>query len=70
MNSRIFVAGEADEARNASRGAAGGEDAVGILHANHFVKLEEIDVIRQEPLEGLVELLGRRVPGAAVDRGH
>ncbi len=74
----IFVSGEADVADlsclacgdGGFDGSAGGEDAVGIFHADDFVELDEVDHVGLEAAEGLLELLVVLVGGAAVDFGH
>src|ERR1700677_994846 len=59
MDGRVFVAGKSYIADFYSLagchgrfdGAARGEDAVGVLHANDFVKLHEVDHVGLEPAE-------------------
>ena len=78
MDGGIFVAGEADVADLAGLaggdggvdGAAVGEDAVGVFHADDFVELDEVDVVGVEAGEGLLELLVVFGGGAAVHFGH
>jgi len=50
--------------------AAFGEDPVGVLEPDHFVDLEQVDVVRPQPLQGLVDLPRRVLVRAAVDLGH
>jgi hypothetical protein len=72
------VASEADVAHLARlpgfhsrlHGAARGEDALGVVHANDFVELQHINVIGLEPLERLIDLVGGSLGVAAVDLRH
>ena len=74
----ILVAREADIADFAGLlrllkrldGPVLGEAAVGILHAQVFVNLHEVDVIRLQPLERFIDLAGGCLPGAPVNLGH
>ena len=74
----IFVAGEADVANLARvaggdgglHGAAGGEDAVGVFHAEDLMELDEVDHLGLETAHGLLELLVVFLLGAAVELGH
>ena len=52
------------------QGAALGEEAIGVLHADVLVELDQVDVIGLQPLERFVDLLGRRLLRAAVELGH
>ena len=42
----------------------------GIVVANHFVKLQQIDGVGLQAAQGLVDLPGRALAGAAIDLGH
>ena len=74
----VLVAGEADVADLAGLfgedggfdGSVGGEDAVGVFHADDFVELNEVDGVGLEAAERLLELLVVGVFGAAVHFGH
>src|SRR5438132_7291599 len=78
MDVRTLVAGESDVSNLASllglqgsfHAAAGAKDAVRISHANHFMKLPEVEVIGLQPLQRFIELLGGRLFGLAVNLGH
>src|SRR5207248_10416376 len=48
----------------------GGEDSVGILEPDHLMVLHQVDAVRLEPAERLVDLARRRVPRPAVDLRH
>src|SRR4051812_13124545 len=77
VNDGIFVSGEADEANLTS--LFGGlhcvpcafpENSIRRVELDDFMELHEIDVVRREAFERLIDLLGGRVAGAAVDFGH
>ena len=51
-------------------GAALGKDAVRIVEADDFVMLQQVDVVRLEPLQGFIDLAGGGFLGAAIDLGH
>src|SRR5262249_730850 len=78
MDAGIFVTGESGVANlagllggvNGFDSAAFGEEAVGILETNIFVKLPEVDVICLQALKRFIELLDGRGFGAAVVLGH
>ena len=78
MDVRIFVAGESDVADFAGflcgecrfHGAAVGEDAVGIVEANDFVVLDEINVIGLQAFEAGFDLAFGSLFGAAIDFRH
>ncbi len=78
VDERVFVAGEADEAdlaglprfQDGFQRTALGEDAVRVLHPQDFVELDQVQVVRLEPRQRLVELTGRRGFGTAVELGH
>ncbi|MEJ7607029.1 MAG: hypothetical protein WKF37_12385 [Bryobacteraceae bacterium] len=57
------MAGKADETDyRMPRGTAGSvANAVGVLHPDHFVVLEQVDDIGLKALEALVDLLGNRL---------
>ena len=52
------------------RGAALGEDPVWIVVPDHFMHLQQIEVVGLEPLQRLVDLPGSRRAVAAVDLRH
>src|SRR5438552_4686010 len=64
MNRRVFVAGEADEAdfaftlRLGERldDTAGGEMQIGVVVVDDLVDLPEVEMIRLEPPQGLLQL--------------
>ena len=78
VDARVLVPREADEAQLAGLprrdqrldAAALGERALGIVVADDLVDLHQVDPLRLQPLERLVELLARRLRGAAVELGH
>src|SRR5439155_14302202 len=47
-----------------------GEDSVRILHPDDLVELQEVDDVRLESVERLLDLPGGRRPGLHVDLGH
>src|SRR6201999_2969459 len=51
-------------------GAAGGEDAVGILVADDLVELDQIDGVSAQTAHRLLELAVELLLGAAVHLGH
>src|SRR5713226_9150621 len=47
-----------------------GENPVRVLHPNDLVELQEVDDVRLEPSERLLDLPGGRRPRLPVDLGH
>jgi hypothetical protein len=78
VNGRVLMAGETDEAKLAGffgvekcfEGAARCKETVGIFHADHFVELEQIDMIGLKAPQGFVDLLRGRLFGTAIHFGH
>src|SRR6185437_4232660 len=78
VNLGAFVAGESDvthlagffSRENGFERAAGREDALGILHADDFMELEQVEMVGLQPAQGYVELLRGRLLVAAVNLGH
>ena len=50
--------------------ALGGEDEFGIVVANHFVELQQIDGVGLQAAQRLVDLAGGAFAGAGVELGH
>src|SRR5271165_1773242 len=46
------------------------EDALGLFHADHFVELQEVDVIGLQALQRLLELPSGAFGAATIDLGH
>src|SRR5215207_1921003 len=78
MNQRVLMPGEADVAdlagllrvEHCNLGAILSENAVGILQANDLMMLEQIDTVRLQPFEGILDLLGGLFSCSAVNFGH
>src|SRR6266542_2938341 len=78
MYVRILVAREADIAKltgllrgyRCLESAVGSENAVRIAHANHFMKLDQVDGIGLETAQRILDLFGSRILHLAVNLGH
>ena len=78
MHRRILVPGEADVANlprlfrihQGFERPAGGEEAVGILHPDVLVKLNQVDVIRLQSSQRFIDLAGRGVLRPAIEFRH
>src|ERR1035437_3621607 len=78
MHRRILVPSEADVANlprlfrihQGFERPAGGEEAVGILHPDVLVKLNQVDVIRLQSPQRFIDLAGRGVLRPAIKFSH
>ena len=78
MDGRVFVSSEANVADLAGllsgdggfEGSVGGEDAVGVFHADDFVELNEVYDVGLEAAQGLFELGVVGGFGPTVHFGH
>ena len=50
--------------------AAGRENPIGVLEADNLVNLEEVDSVRLQACQRLIDLFGGLLPRAAVHFGH
>ena len=78
MNDWVLVPGESDVAdlarlfclEHGFLRATLGKDPIRVLHPDHLVMLQQIDMVGLQALEGVFDLLGCPLPRAAVDLGH
>src|ERR1035437_228535 len=78
VHRRILVAGEADVSNlprlfrihQGFERPAGGEEAVGILHPDVLVKLNQVDMIRLQSPQRFIDLAGRGVLRPAIEFSH
>src|SRR5258707_15665034 len=78
MNRWVLMASEADETKLAFfprrdqrfDRAARGEHALGVVEADYLVDLHQVDHVRLEALERLLELFGRSFRRTPVQLGH
>ena len=55
---------------NRFKGTPFGKNPVGVVQANDFVELHQIEMVGLQPLEGFVQLLHGGLLGAPVQFGH
>src|SRR6185312_206788 len=78
VNLRTLVSGETNIANlscffrfdGGFHAAPGGEDSLGIVHTDHFVKLQQVDMISLKPAKRFVDLICGGLGIAAVDLRH
>src|SRR6266404_583889 len=78
VNGRVLVSRKSDVTdlaclfrfQHRFKGPARSKEAIRVLHADIFMKLNEVDVVRLKPLQRFVDLHGSRLFRAAVELCH